>query len=126
MAHYHGKDGGVNIGAALAGIGSWEINATGEVADTTGMDSSGARELVAGITGWGGSFEATWDSTDTPFTSLAAGTSFTGTFYCHSASTINFVGDCIVTGFRMRTDITDKISYAVDFEGTGALSATGL
>ena len=117
----------VKIGATpLAGVGSWEINASGEIAETTGMDSAGIRGILAGVTSWGGSIEVTFDDASTPYTILPPGKSFTGTFYSHSASLINFCGQCIVSGYRHRVDITDKITYAVDFEGNGALSQTGL
>ena len=127
MPHLHGKNGSVKIGATeLKGVGSWEVTNSADVADTTGMDSSGHRDIIVGVDSWGGSIDVTYDSGDTPFATLKAGTSFTFAGYLDSGTATLCTGAAIVSSFRMRVDITDKITYAIDFEGTGALTGTGV
>ncbi len=114
MAALHGKGGTANIGGALTGIKNWAITPTTETHDSTSMSSGGKRQRTVGIDDWTGSFE----TVDFPGLTLT-GTQALATFTTPSNS---YVGTVIVTEDPVTVPHDDLITWAVSFEGHGALT----
>ncbi len=129
MAHLHGKDADFYAGATLAqvkGCQDWEFNWNSAVDDTTGMDSSGYFEGLAGLKDWTITANMAYDNGDTPYTTLAPGTSVSMKCWTALAASKYFTGNGIVSNYRKRASVTDKITYSVEIKGTGAPSFTGM
>jgi predicted secreted protein len=54
-----GENGAVSVdggSSTLADLDNWSINSNADTLETTDFDSSGAREYLAGLTDWDGSY----------------------------------------------------------------------
>jgi len=119
MARLHGKAGSVTFaGGSVTGVGitSWTIDYKSAADETTGMDSSGAKTFIAGLTEWSGSFSGYYDTGK-----IAAGTTGSATFYLVAAGA-NYAGTIIVTSFKVDTSVDGPIKITCDFQGTGTLT----
>ena len=100
----------------IAGIKSWTLDQSAEVADVTGFDSSGHREFTATIKSWSGSFEGYKDGAPLTIGSLV------GLELRESqTATQQFRGNAYITGLHGGTSVDGIVTYSYDFQGTDAL-----
>lgn len=121
MARLSGKSGSASIGGAISNVSNWEIDYQGDAIDVTGMDSSGAREFIGGLTQWSGTVECHLDSAQALPTPSGAAVAVS---LVDSADTgyNTYSGNVIVTGIRPRTAVDGNVQCTITFQGTGALS----
>jgi len=98
------------------GIKSWTLDYTADVLETTDFADSGIKSYVIGGSGWSGSFEGYKDGVPIGIGSevyLVLG---------ESSTAYNvWIGKVIVTGAHPNTAFDGIVTYAYDFQGTGAL-----
>jgi predicted secreted protein len=123
MARLSGKTGSVSFNAApIVNINSIEVDYTGDAVEVTGMDDSGKRSYISGLTGWSGTFEGFLESTATlplPGASAAIAIDMTGDV---AASADNYSGTAIITGMKVSTTVDGAVKYSASFQGTGTLT----
>ena len=120
MARFAGKGGSITNGGSNVAIKSFEVDAKGDAIDVTGMDSSGAKAFIAGLTEWSGSITglATGD-----VTSWKPGTTMTA-MVLDTAGGLSptLTGDAIITGLKVSTAVDGAVTVDITFQGTGALA----
>lgn len=132
MATHVGKDGIVKVGgtpAAVAEVTEWQIETTGETADSTSMNTaqsnSGWRTHEATLKSWEGSLSCLWDETDTNGQeTLDAGASIALKVYPEGDTTGDtfFSGNAIVTNVTRKATLDGMVEASFTFKGTGALT----
>ena len=124
MARIAGKICQIQADAvAILGITTWTLDIAGDVPDVTGMDSSGARAFIAGLTGWSGNFEAHMDATDAK--AIGAGGLRPGATVVIKpfiSATQFYTGSTIITGISPKVAVDGDVTWSVTFQGTGALT----
>jgi predicted secreted protein len=125
MARLHGKICQFQIAAAaVTGIGSWTVDAKGETADTTGFDSAGVKEFIAGLTEWTMSFEGAVDNAAGGLVAgaghLAVGATVTAKPYIDAAKF--YTGSAIVTSVSVKAGVNGALTWSAQFQGTGVLT----
>lgn len=122
MARLSGKAGSATINAVgYKGIKNWEIDYKGDAIDVTGMDSSGAKAFIGGLTEWSGSVDMNWDTTQaipTP-AAIVAATFLTGE---GSGSYDSYAGNVIVTSAKLSIPVEGAAQLNLTFQGTGTLT----
>ncbi len=121
MARLSGKGGSVSIGGNIAGVTSWEIDYKGDAVDVTGMDSSGAKAFIAGLTEWSGSCEGFLESGATLPLPAAASNPSVSLVDSGDLGANTYTGDVIVTGVKYSTSVDGAAKFSITFQGTGAL-----
>ncbi len=88
------------------------------------MEGTGAKSFIAGRTSFSGTLEMHFDETDSPQTSLTAGSSLAFILLPegNSSGDRSFTGTGIVTGMSVNNSMDAIISRTVTFQGTGALT----
>jgi len=128
MAHIVGALGSIVSGVTeIVGAGTWSIDESADTPETTDYQSDGVKDYIAGNTGWGGSFDLTFDTTQDPFTdppNLNAGQTLTMKFYVNAAQYMT--GDIIVSGVSTNAPQGDLVKLSVTFQGTGALDKSNM
>jgi len=121
MARIHGKTGAVTFSGYADGVGitGWSIDYKCAADDSTGMDSDGVKDFLAGLTEWSGSFSGVYDSSEGK---IAAGTTGAATFAAGTGTTISYAGNIIVTSFKIDSAIDSVVKFNCDFQGTGGLT----
>jgi len=75
MSTHHGKEGVVTVGGTGVGeLTSFTLETTGDVVEDTALTDA-TKSFVAGRTSFSGTLEMHFDETDSPQTSLTAGSS---------------------------------------------------
>jgi hypothetical protein len=124
MATHHGKEGVVTVGGTGVGeLTSFTLETTGDVVEDTAL-TDGTKSFVAGRTSFSGTLEMHFDETDSPQTSLTAGSSLAFILLPegNSSGDRSFTGTGIVTGMSVNNSMDAIISRTVTFQGTGALT----
>ena len=124
MATHHGKEGVVTAGGTGVGeLTSFTLETTGDVVEDTALTDA-TKSFVAGRTSFSGTLEMHFDETDSPQTSLTAGSSIAFILLPegNSSGDRSFTGTGIVTGMSVNNSMDAIISRTVTFQGTGALS----
>lgn len=126
MAAIAGKDGQVQLGAnVVAETTNWSLDITVDPIDTT-VHLDEWREFIAGLRGWSGTIEASWDMTDTngqlALQALMTGTPAVIAVELWTANLLGYSGDIWVTGISVGTPVEDKVSVSFSFTGNSALS----
>ena len=124
MATHHGKEGVVKAGGTAVGeLTSFTLETTGDVVEDTAL-SDATKSFVAGRTSFSGTLEMHFDETDSPQTSLTAGSSIAFILLPegNSSGDRSFSGTGIVTGMSVNNSMDAIISRTVTFQGTGALT----
>lgn len=114
-----GKAGVVNIGGSVSEAFDWSMDRNTEALEATSFDSSGNREYVDGLFGWGGSFSTYIFLNQT-------GTQAAATFQTGAAAgtaTPKFTGSILITNEPIACAVDGIVSYAYTFQGTGACTA---
>lgn len=120
MARYSGKTGSITTMGSNAVITKWDIDATGDVLDVTGMDSGGVKEFIAGLTEWSGTCSgfatgdvATW----------APGSAFSAVaFATGSSGAPKLTGNVIVKSLKITAAVEGAVAFDCSFQGTGTLT----
>lgn len=124
-----GYGGGVYLDSTkVAEIANWSLDMSADDIDITSFDSEGWRERMQGIKEWSGSFEGNFDPTDSAGQAALINAWLSGeevTLELQVNSTVKFSGDALVTP-SIETPVDDKASFSCDFQGTGALTPTGI
>ena len=124
MATHHGKEGGVTAGGTGIGeLTGFTLETTGDVVEDTALTDA-TKSFVAGRTSFSGTLEMHFDETDSPQTSLTAGSSIAFILLPegNSSGDRSFSGTGIVTGMSVNNSMDAIVSRTVTFQGTGALT----
>ena len=124
MATHHGKEGVVTVGGTGIGeLTGFTLETTGDVVEDTALTDA-TKSFVAGRTSFSGTLEMHFDETDSPQTSLTAGSSIAFILLPegNSSGDRSFTGTGIVTGMSVNNSMDAIISRTVTFQGTGALT----
>ena len=124
MATHHGKEGVVTAGGTGVGeLTSFTLETTGDVVEDTALTDA-TKSFVAGRTSFSGTLEMHFDETDSPQTSLTAGSSIAFILLPegNSSGDRSFTGTGIVTGMSVNNSMDAIVSRTVTFQGTGALT----
>ncbi|MBU2060031.1 MAG: hypothetical protein KKB38_20140 [Gammaproteobacteria bacterium] len=106
----------ISASATTAGVKSWTLDKTMEVADTTGFDSSGHRTFSPTVDQWSGSFEGYKDGTP-----LTIGTMVLIELQESSTITQQYRGSAVLTSVHPSVSVDGLVLYSYDFQGSGAL-----
>ena len=124
MATHHGKEGVVTAGGTGIGeLTGFTLETTGDVVEDTALTDA-TKSFVAGRTSFSGTLEMHFDETDSPQTSLTAGSSIAFILLPegNSSGDRSFTGTGIVTGMSVNNSMDAIISRSVTFQGTGTLT----
>ena len=124
MATHHGKEGVVTAGGTGVGeLTGFTLETTGDVVEDTALTDA-TKSFVAGRTSFSGTLEMHFDETDSPQTSLTAGSSIAFILLPegNSSGDRSFSGTGIVTGMSVNNSMDAIVSRTVTFQGTGALT----
>ena len=124
MSTHHGKEGVVTVGGTGVGeLTGFTLETTGDVVEDTALTDA-TKSFVAGRTSFSGTLEMHFDETDSPQTSLTAGSSIAFVLFPegNSSGDRSFTGTGIVTGMSVNNSMDAIISRTVTFQGTGALT----
>ena len=124
MATHHGKEGVVTAGGTGVGeLTGFTLETTGDVVEDTALTDA-TKSFVAGRTSFSGTLEMHFDETDSPQTSLTAGSSIAFILLPegNSSGDRSFTGTGIVTGMSVNNSMDAIVSRTVTFQGTGALT----
>tara|TARA_B100000085_G_scaffold271524_1_gene285052 strand:- start:174 stop:560 length:387 start_codon:yes stop_codon:yes gene_type:complete len=124
MATHHGKEGVVTAGGTGIGeLTGFTLETTGDVVEDTALTDA-TKSFVAGRTSFSGTLEMHFDETDSPQTSLTAGSSIAFILLPegNSSGDRSFSGTGIVTGMSVNNSMDAIVSRTVTFQGTGALT----
>jgi TP901-1 family phage major tail protein len=121
-----------STGAAIkiAELREWTISAEMSEIDATSHDSSGTREVLAGVRSWSGSAEYLFAGNSSGQTSLhdlwAAGTKIDAEFYPAgtSSSFPYYTGEGYITGWEVSGPNEDAVAGNISLVGTGTLTQT--
>ncbi len=118
-----GKAGQVNAtGAGAAtetlGVKSWTLDSVVDTLDSTDFDDAGIKAYIVGCSGWSGSFEGFKETTPV---GLAGAAITIGLLESQTSNQI-WTGSAYITGIHVNTSHDGIVTYAYDFQGTGALT----
>ncbi len=124
MSRVHSKLGDVKyqigtstVATVVAGIKSWTLDDTTETLETTGFDSAGNRQFIAGIKEWGGSFEGHKDGVP-----LTTGTTYILTLAESETTGQQYTGTAWITGHHETVVIDGVVTCSYDYKGDGTLT----
>ena len=127
MAEVLAKDWKLSTGGAynaVAGQRDGTMTLTASPVEVTNKDSVNRQEFIAGIYGWTFSASGTLEETDTGlgniWTAWSTNVSMAGRFTSPAAST--YTGTTYVTNHTFSGPYNDVFAFAVDCQGTGALT----
>ena len=106
--------------AELDGMKSWTLDYTADTLETTDFGSAGAKEYIIGGSGWSGSFEGFKDGVP-----LGIGSEVYLVLGESATASQNWIGKVIITGAHPATSADGIVTYAYDYQGTGALEVPG-
>ena len=111
----------------IAEISDWSISMQMGTIDVTTHDSSGYRDTIAGVVSWSGSATMNYVTASTDhkaiFDVMVNKTQVDGEFYMTGSSSDGYYsGDVYLTGFDLNSPGEDKLTAAISFDGTGALT----
>lgn len=118
-----GQDGGVSVdggSSTLADLDNWTINENADTLETTDFDSGGAREYLAGLTDWDGSFGGRWEPSQAEDVQVGD----TVDLQLDLNDTYSYSGSAIITGKSPDTNVDGTVDVSYDFQGTGTLTET--
>jgi len=108
----------------VLGITAWSLDYKGAADEQTGMDSSGNKTFLAGLTEWSGSFNGFWDSDETDILGdpPLLNVSDTIELVLELTTGVTYAGDAIVTGFKPEVSVDGVAKMSVEFQGTSTLT----
>lgn len=125
-----GKAGSVSLGttpATVVGVTNWSLTYTGEALESTGMDSSGVKTYIPGLTGWSGSCSGHWDTAEAKFVGETPGirpgaAAATASLLLSATGGNLYSGSAIITSFGVTAAVDGLVDFTIEFQGTGALT----
>ncbi len=120
MAELSGHTGKVDIAGTVVDIKSWTCDYVGEALETTDFGDSGHRTYIAGLDGWGGSFEGSFAQEAME----VMGTIASLKLYVSTSKYIS--GAAVLTGIHLGTPVDGIVTVSYDFQGNGELTLTNL
>lgn len=129
MARLAGKAGAFKIDATVpadpVGVTSWELDYKGEAVDITGMDSSGVKEFIAGLTEAAGT-ATLWatDDAQNPVANTEIRPGLTCVVWLFHAATdaASWNGNAIITDVKPTVQVSGAVEYNISFQFTGAIA----
>ncbi len=128
MAATMGKDGSVRISTSkITLVDSWSVNQTIDTVEITQYgDTFKARAHT--LKDWGGSFTVTYDRSDTNQAALldqfTTGAATDVAFRFYTSSNAYWSGNGLMNSLPIASNVNDKVSYTVNFQGNGSLDYT--
>jgi len=130
MAKFSGNKGYVGASTAIAGINQWSMDYTVDMLETTDFSVSGTAAYIPGVSRWSGTFSGykdgapkglgTVNSVDLwLIESSSAVLNASGELFA-SAEAKKWSGTAYISGIHPTTNFDGIVSYAYDFQGTGA------
>ena len=120
MARFAGKTGSFSTSSIYIGVESMEIDYKGDAIDVTGMDSSGAKAFIAGLTEWSANVTG-W--VNGSLASLVPGTAVTAGVWSTSGSGApKFTGSGIITDLKVNSEVAGAVNVTLSVQGSGALT----
>lgn len=124
MARIAGKAGEVKADATTVavvyGVTSWELDYKGEAVDATGMDSSGAKQFVAGLTEGTLSIEC-FEESDHPLnTDILPGLTILFNLRYVSTDAAAWHGSAIVTDLKPSVTVEGAVKWSITAQATGS------
>jgi hypothetical protein len=117
MPRVAGYSGQVDAGGVVNGIREWSIDYVAAALDDSGYDGGQDKTFIIGQKEWSGSFSGFKNQAP-----LAIGVSLLCLFHEDSAvATQNWEGNAFITNIRPSSSVDGVVTYAYDFQGTGAL-----
>jgi len=121
MAEISGVDGSIDYTGGKTYVKSWTLSRTGDALETTNFDgSSGGRTYIPGLTGWSGSFDCLYSTSNT----VGSGSTGSLTMKRSTGATMGWTGNVIITGMDVTTPRDGLITQSYTFQGTGLLAAS--
>ena len=118
MAHISGKAGQVDAAAEVTGVKSWTLDYTADTLESTDFADAGVKTYVVGGSGWSGSFEGLKDGAPLALAGASVAIALKET----QTATQKWTGSAFITGIHASTSADGIVTYAYDFQGTGALT----
>ena len=118
MATFHGKDGTVTFGTAIANVNSQSITVTRGTAEADVMGTDAIAQH-AGHYSWTASVELKRDDTDALFS--AATTTASASLVITAKTGVTYTGDAWLTGSGGDGNVSDTVNASLEFTGVGAL-----
>ena len=114
-----GKTGFVNAGGLVSGINLWSLDYTVDMLETTDFSASGVGSFIPGVSRWSGTFSGYKDGAP-----VALGVAATASITLGETGDAgeNWTGSCYINGIHPSNNFDGVMSYAYDFQGTGALT----
>lgn len=107
--------------AVVEGIKAWSLDYEFEALECTDFEDSGARDYVAGPSGWSGSFEGVKDGAP-----LSIGSEVILILTESTTSGQSWLGDAFITAVHPSVSFDGVVSYSYDFVGSGALEVASV
>ena len=123
MATHHGKEGVVTAGGTGVGeLTGFTLETTADVVEDTALTDA-TKSFVTGRTSFSGTLEMTYDETDSPQQTLAAGSSIAFVLLPegNTSGDEKFTGTGIITGMSVSNAMDAIVTRSITFQGTGAL-----
>lgn len=121
-----GKGGNISWGgAAVAGMGEWNLDINVDTEEITNFASNGWKEYLATLKSWTGSCTGTYESADAAQDAMI--TAITGTGAAAAVvftvtSGVTLSGQAILTATGLPVQVGGKVEISFDMQGTGALT----
>jgi hypothetical protein len=118
MASVAGKNGSITFTGLTAGVKSWTLNYSGEVADTTKYSDSGVRTFIGTVSTWNASITGFFDTANTATVLASATLTLTVT------TGETYAGTAILTGLTVGSAVDGVTTADFTFQGSGVLTIT--
>jgi predicted secreted protein len=126
MAAKSGKLGAATIGSLDPILRAWTLDITQAALDVTSFESGGQREVVAGLSQWSGSAEGFIDaSTDVDLVTTSVTIELKDADNTTSGQ-MKYTGSVVITSMSYGSAADGTCTIAITFDGTGALTSTGV
>lgn len=128
MATMAGKDGSFSVGASAVGyIDNWSLTINQGTSEASELGTA-AKEFVATSTDWSGNASGSLDPSDAQqkaaITAISGGTGAPLAIEFGVSTTVKFAGNAILTSVQIGAAHGDKVTFSMNFQGTGALTPT--
>lgn len=124
MTKFSGAKGYVGVSTAIAGINAWSMDYTVDMLETTDFSASGIGAYIPGVSRWSGTFSGYKDGAP-----QAMSTATVDLWLIEAATAANasleakvWKGDAYIYGIHPTVNFDGIVSYAYDFQGTGAVT----
>lgn len=131
MARIAGKAGQVWADAGIPteademlGVTSWELDLKGDAVDTTGMDSAGVKEFIAGTTEGTGTIEAFADGALD--TDIVQGSTIGCYLLNADGDASGWKGSGIVTGLKPTVQVDGAVKWSIGIQYSGTIEYAAL